>query len=205
MPRGIKRRFHPIDPDALGPGELALRHSYVAFLWARSGIKWLGLLVLVLQIFAFTSFIYEESLQASGFAVRSSMVARDPDMAKFALISHNALRNQALRWQKRYGWVAFWCHGAYMSYFERAAGTQIAGYYAEGVKLELWPESVSRYVVAVDAKNGRVLVDKWLDTNPLDCAIARVNEGIPGFIFSPLGRHPGSGGRSRIAKRERAK
>lgn len=107
---------------------------------------------------AFSSFIYEEALQAAGFAVKATIAAEDQALALQAVKNFEQIMKDAMQFQDRWGCMAFWSHKAYATYFGRAAPMQLLGFYADGRRAGLWGDDVRRW----QEKDG-VLVDTWAD------------------------------------------
>lgn len=166
------------------------------FIWAKTFAKWVGLTVLVLQLCAFTSFIYEEALQASSFGVSWAIKAGDPTIAKQALIRHASIRRRAERWQCTFGWLAWWSHSAYLFHFRQSQDIALSGYYIRGVEQYLWPDSTGRFVIT----NNRV-EDTWVGTDALKACVRQIEMGLPGLIEVNGKPHPAAGGRWGIEDR----
>jgi hypothetical protein len=147
------------------------------------------------QILAFASFIYEEALQATGYATKIAIDSRDEAIARDAVNQYRIVMEDAQRWQRRWGKWAFWSHPAYHTYFNQAAPTQLAAYYAAGIRAELWPYEITRWKVIDTPDGGRQLIDTWKLH-----AIAKANQTLRGPWheradaaadgYDPLLKHP---------------
>jgi hypothetical protein len=115
----------------------------------------------IAQSLAFASFIYEESLQVAGFAVRTAIDSGDQAVAAAAMTTFEECILRAQAFQKRIGCLAFWAHDAYHQYFYAAAPQQLLSYYVQGMHAGLWGESPSRWV-RMHTPDG--LGDRWVDT-----------------------------------------
>lgn len=130
----------------------------------RRVVKFIAFLIAPLiigQALAFGSFIYEESLQAAGFAIRGAMLAEDAVIAYAATKNFETVMLQAQNFQNHFGFFAFWTDGAYRAYFFRAAPGQLLGYYVEGKKKGLWGEVPTRWAQLEDNQHHAYGVDTW--------------------------------------------
>ena len=101
----------------------------------------------IAEAMAFGSFIFEEALQASGFAVRSGLLANDFVVTVAAVRNFQKVKRNAQFYQSWLGCFAFWTHSAYCAYFYQAAEAQLAGFYAEGCSRKLWTEEEWRFLM----------------------------------------------------------
>ncbi len=130
---------------------------------ARIVLKTLAILaapIFLAQTLGFVSFIYEESLQASGFAARAAIDARDVTIALDCVRSFKDLVYRAQAFQRRYGCLAFWSNGAYETYFYVAAPHQLLAMHAAGKKAGLWQDPVGRWTYTTD-QHGVRIADNW--------------------------------------------
>ena len=124
-------------------------------------IKFLIAPLLLAQSLAFASFIYEEALQATSFGVRAAMQCEDATLARDAMARFRSLMLRAQAFQKKWGHMAFWSHGAFQEYFSVAAPTQLMGMYADGKRIGLWGEYPGRWVEVLDHDGNGRMVDRW--------------------------------------------
>jgi hypothetical protein len=96
------------------------------------------------QAVGFTSFIWEETSQCAGFAVKNAIDTRDSQIAAACLERFHHVTYAACGWQSWFGWACPWMHGAFTAYFNHAATAQLASYYALGVEKGLWAEDWAR-------------------------------------------------------------
>jgi hypothetical protein len=157
--------------------------------------------LVLLSLFAFVSFIYEEGLQAAAFATRTAIDANDPAIARACLIRQAELMHAAQRYQSRAGWLAFWAHRSYWHYFHTAAPAQVAAYYTQGVDAGLWPDDIDRYKYYTNLRGQPVYDDTWTADDSIRFANARVDAGMPGPMALPDGS-PARG--SILARRHRS-
>ena len=90
--------------------------------WVRRIIA----LFLFFQTFAFVSFMFEESLQTTGFAIKASLDAGDLDAARNARDNYQRILWKAQSWQHSLGRLAFLSNGGYTAYFDIAATQYLA-------------------------------------------------------------------------------
>lgn len=96
--------------------------------WFRSKIWIAGAIIAFLQAPGFVSFIWEETLQSQGYAVKIALDAKDCDVARDCLKRFKASRSTASWWQSHVGWLCLWMHASYSAYFDSAAVAQVAAY-----------------------------------------------------------------------------
>lgn len=133
--------------------------------WARTSVRIVAIATLPIfaaQILAFASFIYEEALQATGFAAKAAIDSRDAGIARATVDQYRHVMQRAQRWQRRWGKLAFWSHPAYHAYFNAAAPAQLASFWARGKALELWDDAADRWQY-IDPDDGTppYLIDTW--------------------------------------------
>ncbi len=125
-------------------------------------LAWIAIPFFLCQALAFVSFIYEESLQAAGFGCRAALMAEDTTLAREAVKNFEYVMQQAQWFQDHIGYLAFWSHGAYRTYFWKSAPTQLCGFYAEGKARQLWADDVRRWRLIKDGPNALPhFVDTW--------------------------------------------
>ncbi len=113
-----------------------------------------------LSTFAFVDFIYEEALQATGFACKIAIEADDDAIARSAIERFEQTMHHAQSFHRRWGKLAFWADGAYREYFFRAAPTQVAAWYAAGARRGLWKPDLRRFEL-VRTTDSHYFVDTW--------------------------------------------
>jgi len=141
---GTKQRpphgSHPPCPgiDQAEPKEpLLLPHErYEVARWIRWARR-IGTTILLLQSMAFVSFMWEESLQTTGFACKAAMDAKHEPTATAAVAQYASIMGKAQSWQSNVGWLGLWAHRAYYAYFYLAAPSQLQSFKAR--QQQLWP------------------------------------------------------------------
>jgi hypothetical protein len=127
-------------------------------------LKVLGLGLLAAQSLIFVSFIYQEALQANGFAVRAAIDSRDRSVALDAIARFDSTMRRAQNFQRTWGWVGFWANDSFRSYFGVSCPAQLASYISQGAYVGLWEPDRRRWSLeTVETKAGpsQVFVDKW--------------------------------------------
>lgn len=134
------------------------------YLITRKILKIVGITFIAAQGLIFVSFIYEEALQANGFAIRTAIQSRDRNVALEAMKNYETIMRDAQSFQKNYGWIAFWSHKAFSAYFGVAAPAQLSSSVSYGAYEGLWGPDVRRWKLEeVTSRNGKhwAFIDTW--------------------------------------------
>lgn len=124
-------------------------------------VRWMIVPIIVAQAMQFGSFMYEEALQATGFAASQMIQSQDQAYAYDAVRTFEALMKRAQWYHKHFGQYAFWTAAPFYDYFYIAAPTQLAGMFNQGKKLQLWDEQEDRFRQEYNGNTGEF---KTVDT-----------------------------------------
>lgn len=152
-------------------------------------LKIVAIPIVLCQALALVSFIYEEAIQAAGFAAYGAIKSKDAPIAWDCVKRFESVMFAAQDFQDNLGWIAWWAAPAYDSYFHKSAPAQLASFYAQGVTEELWDHDADRWLIRHSGP-GRVFVDTW-KLDPIDRLRARGFR--PEIIWPDFSNPPGTG------------
>lgn len=131
----------------------------------RHGLRIVGIAMIpaaIAQSLAFTSFIYEEALQATAFAGNFALQADDAPAAQAAIRRLDKQMREAQQWEDRFGKFCPWAHPAFASYFGVSVPAQVTAMTAKGAAKGFWKPDTDRFIASHTRADGNIeWIDRW--------------------------------------------